>query len=126
MNISAHWNKHAINRQKQRSNNSSDNKSTFTTDQLLEACYPVLGRNFLEHLLLDAKREISLLVYVLCLSEQFLAELTAQALEDNYPLLLCLRNLFTGFNNDLVCGNLVHPTFEARKKEKADQLVHLL
>jgi hypothetical protein len=115
------WKKHGIDQQKQRSNNSSGNLSTFTTDQLLEACYPALGLNFLEHLFLNAETEISLLAYVLCLSKQFLTELTAQTLEDNYPLLLCLRILFTSFNNDVVCGNIVHISFEVRKKEKTDQ-----
>jgi hypothetical protein len=126
MSITVHWKKHNVNQQKQYSNNSSSNKSTLTTDQLLEACYPLLGRHFLEHLVPDAERFFKLLAYVLCLSEQLLAELTVQALEDNYPLLLCLRELFTKFSGDMVCGKLVHGTFEARKKEKADQLVHLL
>jgi hypothetical protein len=62
------------------------------------------------------KKNFFLLAYVQSLSEQFLAELAMRALKDNYPVLLCLRELFTEFNNDVVCTNLVHETFEARKK----------
>jgi hypothetical protein len=83
-------------------------------------------RYLIKDLCLEAEREIQVLSYVLGLENSDVAELEQQAEKEGRPLLVKLQIRFQMFNECFAYGGIMNEEFEQRKKEKEDQLAHLL